>query len=161
MTLTLVPVTKTLARQFVQEKHRHNEAPSPAQVSFAVGVESDGQLVGVATAGHPVARMLDDGFTVEINRVCTDGTPHAASMLYGAVVRAAKALGYRRAVTYTLVSEPGTSLKAAGWVTSVPIGARSWQDDNNPDLRPRMDVTIWGERRNAANEPKQRWERTL
>lgn len=159
MTLKLVPITKTTARQFIQEKHRHNEAPTPMQVSIAVGVESDGVLVGVATAGQPVARGLSDGFTIEINRLCTDGTPHSASMLYGAMVRAAKALGFRRIVTYTLMSEPGTSLKASGWTTSIPIGSRSWQDDTK--TRVRSDVTLWGERRNAANVPKQRWERSL
>jgi len=155
-------VTKTVARQFVQEKHRHNEAPTPPQITMAVGVESGGVLVGVATAGQPVARGLCDGATIEINRVCTDGTPHSASMLYGAITRAAKALGYRRIVTYTLISEPGTSLRAAGWTVAVPIGARSWGDENKAEQgRSRTDVTLWGERRNAAHEPKQRWERAL
>ena len=114
--LLLVPVTKTQARQFVQEHHRHNEAPSPMQVAFAVGLECDGKLVAVATAGRPVNRTLDDGMTLEVNRVCVqDGTRNANSTLYGAIGRAAKALGYHRLVTYTLQAESGVSLKAAGF----------------------------------------------
>jgi hypothetical protein len=72
-------------------------------------------LVGVVTIGRPVARMLDNGTTLEVTRCCTDGTPHAASMLYGAAWRAVKALGYRRLITYTLKSETGVSLRAAGY----------------------------------------------
>ncbi|MGH7187178.1 MAG: XF1762 family protein, partial [Pseudomonadota bacterium] len=109
----------------------------------------------------PVARNLCDGVTIEINRVCTDGTPHSASMLYGAITRAAKALGYRRVVMYTLMSEPGTSLRAAGWADGTPIGKGSWQRPTQPKRANRTDVTLWGERRNAANIEKRRWERVL
>ena len=49
---------------------------------FAVGAAVDGKLVGVAIAGRPVARRLDDGKTLEVLRVCTDGTPSANSFLY-------------------------------------------------------------------------------
>jgi hypothetical protein len=158
----LVPVDKTKARAFIQEHHRHNEAPSPMQVSFAVGLEADGELVGVMTAGRPVARMLADGFTLEVNRTCVrDFHRNANSRLYGACARAAKALGYRRLVTYTLQDESGVSLKASGWTCVADIGVRSWADDNDPDKRPRKDVTLWGDRNNAANLPKYRWELAL
>jgi hypothetical protein len=132
------------------------------QVSFAVALERGGDVIAVATAGRPVARGLDDGFTLEVNRVCVVGEErNANSALYGAIGRAAKALGYRRLVTYTLTSESGASLKASGFGEPIDIGSRSWQDDNNPDLRPRMDVTLWGERKNAAGVAKFRWERCL
>jgi hypothetical protein len=132
------------------------------QVSFAVGLECDGELVGVMTAGRPVARGLDDGFTLEVNRTCVrDFHRNANSRLYAACSRAARALGYRRLVTYTLTDESGTSLKASGFVMVAEIGSRSWQDDNNPAVRPRYDSTIWGERKNAANLSKLRWEMTL
>ena len=158
----IVPVDKTRARQFVQEHHRHNEAPSPMQVAFAVGLECAGNLVAVATAGRPVARKLCDGFTLEVNRVCVEGDYHNAnSALYGAIARAAKALGYRRIVTYTLHSESGISLRASGFAPPVDIGSRSWADDNNPDLRPRVDITLWGNRKYAGGQPKYRWERVL
>ena len=84
-------------------------------MKFCLGVDSDGQLVGVATIGRPVSRGYDDGYTLEVNRTCTDGTPHVNSMLYGAAWRAAKALGYRRLITYTQAGESGSSLRAAGW----------------------------------------------
>lgn len=153
----IVPVDKTTARQFVERSHRHNEAPSVMQTSFAVGLEVDGVLVAVATAGRPVARGLDDGRTLEVNRVCVEGQwRNANSALYGAIRRAAKALGYRRIVTYTLESESGDSLRGAGFGNPVAIGARSWQDDTKQ--RVRHDVTLWGERRQAQNVPKLRWQ---
>lgn len=161
MRYRVVPLSKTAARQFVQEHHRHNEAPSEQQVAFAVGLEIDGELVAVATAGRPVARMLDDGRTIEVSRVCVEGEhKNANSALYGAIGRAAKALGYERMVTYTLTSESGASLKAAGFAGPTPIGRNTWVRPNQPD-RVRHDVTLWGERRNAANLDKNRWERAL
>lgn len=74
-----------------------------------------GVLVGVAIIGRPVARMWDNGQTVEVTRLATDGTPHVCSMLYAAAWRAAKALGYTRLITYTQAGETGSSLRAAGW----------------------------------------------
>jgi hypothetical protein len=155
----IVPVDKTKARQFVQEHHRHNEAPSAMQVSFAIGLEASGELVGVLTCGWPVSRMLADGMTLEVNRACVrDFHRNANSRLYGACARAAKAMGYSRLVTYTLQDESGASLKASGWSMVADIGSRTWADSH---VRVRSDVTIWGERKNAANLPKYRWELTL
>jgi hypothetical protein len=160
----IVPITKTAARQFVELHHRHNEAPTPAQVSFAAALAEGDEVVAVVTAGRPVARMLGDGYTLEVSRVCVrDGfepTKNANSRLYGAVRRVAVALGYRRLVTYTLHSESGASLRASGFTRCVDIGARSWHEDNHGD-RIRHDVNLWGERTNAANEPKYRWEMDL
>ena len=117
--LKLVPVSFAQAKQFVAEHHRHNKPPTGWK--FGVGVEVDGQLVGVAMAGRPVARRLDDGLTLEVNRTCTLGTPNANSMLYGAIWRAAKALGYQKCVTYTQLNESGASLRAAGWAKVVDL----------------------------------------
>ena len=113
MALVLRPTSLKDARRFVGRIHRHNKAPQGGL--FAVGVECGGALVGVAIVGRPVARGLDDGRTAEVTRVATDGAINACSLLYGAAARAAKALGYDRIITYTLVTEPGTSLRAAGW----------------------------------------------
>jgi hypothetical protein len=114
MRLHLVPVTFADACGFTAMWHRHH-AP-PQGMKFTVGAADDaGVLVGVAIAGRPVARHLDDGATLEVTRVTTDGAPNACSMLYAACWRAAKALGYRRLVTYTQAGEPGASLRAAGW----------------------------------------------
>src|SRR4249920_3231095 len=119
MALALTPITQAQAKAYVRAFHRHN-IPSLGAV-FVVGlmdVSDNGgrNLVGVAMAGMPKSRHLMDGSTLEVTRVATDGTKNANSMLYGACARAAAALGYRRLVTYTLVSETGASLKASGWL---------------------------------------------
>lgn len=111
--MNLVPITLRAAKAFVDEHHRHNS--SPRGWKFGVGLEIDGQLIGVGIAGRPVARMLDDGTTLEITRVCTLGAKNANSMIYGALIRAGKALGYQRFVTYTLPEESGSSLAAVGF----------------------------------------------
>lgn len=113
MILDLVPVSFADACAFVAAWHRHH-AP-PAGHKFSVGVAADEVLVGVAIVGRPLARHFDDGRTLEVTRVATDGTPHAASKLYAAAWRAASALGFRRLVTYTQHGESGSSLRAAGW----------------------------------------------
>lgn len=127
----LVPVTVKDAESFVQEWHRHS--PPIRNVKFCVGVANDGILVGVAMAGHPVARHYCDGRTLEVRRVATDGHPNACSMLYGACVRAGYALGYTRLITYTLESEAGSSLRAAGWRVIAERPARKgWDTPSRP-----------------------------
>lgn len=151
--VTLVPITLREARRFVGEHHRHNLPP--VGWKFGVGVHDGHQLRGVGIAGQPVARLFNDGFTLEIQRVCTDGAPNACSMLYGALVRAGKALGYRRFVTYTLASEPGTSLRAAGFTVAEEItSGPTWRRTG----RPRDDVDLFGNERRPT-EDKLRWER--
>ena len=85
----------------------------------------DGSLVGCAIAGRPTNRNNDDGQTVEVLRVATDGTANAPSALLGACVRAARAIGAARVVTYTLDTESGASLRGAGW-RMTKDGIRSW-----------------------------------
>lgn len=126
MTLRLVPMYRDDAMAFIQREHRHRGRPQGYR--FAVGVADDGRLCGVATAGRPVSRHLDDRQTIEITRVATDGTPNACSMLYGACWRAARALGYTRGTTYTQDGETGASLRAAGWVLVAELAARRGWD---------------------------------
>lgn len=129
MSLEIKPITLRAASAFIAEHHRHNKPPRGWK--FGVSLENGGVLVGVATAGRPIARHFDDGVTLEVNRTCTDGTKNANSMLYGAVWRAAKAMGYRRAITYTQAGECGASLRAAGWVKVKELPARgSWADSS-------------------------------
>jgi hypothetical protein len=90
---------------------------------FSLGVVDELALRGVAIVGRPVARLLDDGLSVEVTRLCTDGTPNAASALYGGVRRTARAMGFRRILTYVLATEPGTSLRAAGVAASFPAAS--------------------------------------
>jgi hypothetical protein len=113
MALTIVPISLADANRFVAKYHRHHQPVVGHKFSIAV---SDGEkIVGVAIVGRPIARHSDDGWTLEVNRTCTDGTRNANSILYGAARRAAEALGYRLILTYTLPSESGSSLKAVGW----------------------------------------------
>ena len=101
------------ANAYVAEHHRHS-VPTRGH-KFSVGAVHDGQLVGVAIVGRPTARLLDDGLTLEILRVCSTGERNACSFLYATCWRAMRAMGYRRCVTYTRAYEHGSSLKAAGF----------------------------------------------
>lgn len=150
MTLQIVPITLRVANDFVALHHRHNKRT--AGHKFSVGLQCDGCLVGVAIAGRPVARALDDGLTLEVNRTCTDGTRNANSMLYGAVWRAARAMGYLRCVTYTQHRESGASLRAAGWILAKDLPPRaSWKEASKKLAHLRDDVGTGGVAR-------QRWE---
>lgn len=127
--MRITPITLREASAFIAEHHRHNKPPRGWK--FGVGLQAGDKLVGVATAGRPVARHFDDGLTLEVNRTCTDGTRNANSMLYGAVWRAAKAMGYRRCITYTQADETGASLRAAGWLKVKDLPARaSWAESS-------------------------------
>ena len=121
--MKIVPISLAEANRFVANHHRHSK-PTQGH-KFSVGVATE-QLHGVAIAGRPVARMLDDGFTLEVLRVATDGTPNACSMLYGAVVRCGKAMGYRKIITYTLSTENGASLRASNFKQSGTVKASQW-----------------------------------
>ena len=105
----------------------------------------NGKIVGVAIVGRPVARSFDDGWTVEVTRTCTDGTANANSKLYGACWRAAQALGFKRMITYTLPSESGASLRAAGWRLYGPAGGGSWSRQSRPrvDRHPLQNKFRW------------------
>lgn len=136
-TLTVVPLTLAQAKAFIAEHHRHNKPPTGWK--FGIGLCIKNRLVGVATAGRPVARRYDDGLTLEVNRSCTDGTRNANSMLYGAVWRAAKAMGYMRCITYTQVNETGASLRAAGWVKVKTLEARKGWAESSVVLKHKRD----------------------
>ncbi len=157
MSLTIRPITLRKANAYVTQYHRHNIATNGHKWSIAC-YDGD-RLCGVAIAGQPIARGLDDGRTIEIRRVCTDGTYNACSKLYGAAARIAKEFGYKRVVTYTLVSEPGTSLKASGWTNAGEAGGRSWDTPSRP--REAVQETLFGEVRKYPEEKKIRWEKNL
>ncbi len=134
--LALLPLKFEDAAAFVREHHRHHTPPVGHK--FSLGAVLDGQLVGVAIVGRPVSRMRDDGRTLEVTRLTTDGTKNACSFLYGAAARATFALGYSRIGTYILKSEPGTSLRAAGWkLIGEARGGKSWNTTQQPQWRRR------------------------
>lgn len=130
--LRTVPVTFRDACGFVTMWHRHHTPPVGCK--FCIGVaDGDNVLRGVAIVGRPVARMLDNGLTLEVTRTATDGTTNANSLLYGAAWRATKALGYRRLVTYTQEGETGASLRAVGWRVIAERPARpGWTCPSRP-----------------------------
>lgn len=133
MPLTVVPCDLAEANAFVDQHHRHHKPVVGHKFSLAV---ADGdKVVGVAIVGRPVSRHLDNGWTLEVTRLATDGTKNACSMLYGAAWRAGRAMGYRKMVTYILDTEPGTTLSAAGWKCIGEAGGGSW----NVPSRPRVD----------------------
>lgn len=132
--LSLVPVDLAEANTFVSQHHRHHKPVVGHK--FSLGAALDGRVVGVAIVGRPVSRHRDDGMTLEVTRLCTDGTRNACSFLYGASARACFALGYRRIGTYILASENGASVKAAGWRLIGQSPGRSWSVPS----RPRVDT---------------------
>ncbi len=125
----VVPITLARANRYVAEHHRHH-APMPPGLTWwgVAAVDPEGGLVGVAIAGRPSNRNSDDGQTVEVQRVATDGTRNACSALYGACARAAKAIGASKVITYTLESESGASLRGAGWVREKEGIGSYWMD---------------------------------
>lgn len=154
--LEIVPVKQDEAKAFVERVHRHHPAPTGSVFQVAVADES-GEIRGVAMAGRPVARPWDDGWTLEVNRVATDGCDNACSALYAASWRVARSLGWRRLITYTLASESGASLRAAGWTVIAERPGRSWADGSK--ARPRIDTyaehgqgkLVWA----APSEPRE------
>ena len=146
--MKLIHVELKVANQFIEEHHRHHR--SIVGHRFSLGATNkDGQLVGVAIVGRPVARMTDSKRVVEVTRLCTDGTKQACSFLYGASARAARALGYEKIQTFILADESGVSLRASGWVMTGLCGGGSWSRKS----RPRTDM--------HPIQRKMRWERVL
>jgi len=137
MSLMITPINLDEANAFVEQHHRHHK-PVPG-AKFCVAVSQEDEVKGVAIVGRPVSRVLDDGWTLEVNRCCTDGTRNACSMLYATAWKAAKAMGYTSLITYTLESEGGSSLRGAGWrcvgKATTRIG-QGW----NVKSRPRVDT---------------------
>lgn len=145
--MKIAPITFKKASEYINQNHRHHRATIGCKFCISV-VDDDGQLHGVAVCGRPVSRYLDDGFTLEINRVCTDGSRNACSMLYGASCRIAKAMGYRKVITYTLESEDGASLKASNFVLEGTAGGTHWTGCRNRG-------------QDIPSEMKKKWVRVL
>ena len=129
--LTIKPLTIKQANSYVSAYHRHHGGV--AGCKFAIGCYLDDALVGVAICGRPLSRFYDNGVTIEINRVCTDGTRNACSKLYGACCRISKEMGYEKIITYILKSENGASVKASGFTCdSEDAGGTAWTGVRKP-----------------------------
>lgn len=151
------PITLKAANNYVAQHHRHNQPTTGHKWSIAC-YDGD-RLCGVAICGQPVARKLDDGRTIEIRRVCSDGTYNTCSKLYGACARIAKEMGYKRVITYTLQSEPGTSLLASGYKNCGEAGGRSWDmpSRHRDEIDPQ--TSLFGDVRKYPAEKKYIWEK--
>ena len=139
------PIHIKEANAFIAKYHRHSLPTVGGK--FAVAAIHRGKLAGVAVAGRPVARRLDDGNTIEVLRVCTDGTPNCCSFLYARVAKIARLLGYTKVITYTLEEESGASLRAVGGRVACQVRAREW----NVPSRRRKSQAVYGKK-------KLRWE---
>jgi hypothetical protein len=124
MKLQTKPVTLRDANEFVKLHHRHHKPVIGHK--FSIGCICGDKLVGVAIAGRPVSRMINHTKTIEVNRLCTDGTKNACSFLYAVCARIAGIMGYKSIITYTLQSESGASLRAAGWIMQRKVRDRGW-----------------------------------
>lgn len=156
MSLQLMPITLRAANDFVAHHHRHNGRTARNGGKFAISVVAETGLVGVAIVGNPLSATYLDGVTAEVLRVCTaiDSPKGVCSMLYSACWRAWKAMGGKRLITYTLQTEKGVSLVAAGWKV---VG----------QSKPRLKAEGWGKSDHLSatrqaqeiyTQPKFRWE---
>ena len=142
--MRIKPITLKASNEYVEKNHRHHNKVVGHKFSISL-VDNDDVVRGVVISGRPVARSLDDGLTLEVTRLCTDGVENGCSMLYSAVNRAAKAMGYTRVITYTLEEESGVSLKAAGWKKDSEVKGRSWNCPSRPrtDKHPTVNKIRW------------------
>ncbi len=124
--LSVKQINQKDAKAFIDANHRHH--PAPRGWKFGLAISDLVSVVGVIWVGRPNARALDDGTVLEVTRVCLlkACVKNVPSMLYGKAARIAKDLGYKRIITYTLLDEDGTSIKASGWDYDGVFGGRSW-----------------------------------
>ena len=151
------PITLREANAYVIQYHRHHDKVIGHKWSIAA--YKNGHICGVAIIGRPTSRKLDDGATLEVTRLCTDGTHNACSFLYAAAARKAKREGYKKIITFILQSEKGTSLRAAGWVLeAAKAGKPDW---NRQRYANRPEQLSLFERKKPPAEYKQRWSKVL
>ena len=129
--LEIVPISFKEAKDYVNKYHRHLKATMKG-CKFVIAVSNNDIIVGVAIVGRPIARYLNDGWTLEINRTCTDGTKNVNSMLYAACWRVAKNMGYKKLITYIRKDETGNSLKAANFKIVAEVKGRLWNNKSRP-----------------------------
>ena len=160
MSLTVKPISLKDANDYIIENHRHHDKVSGHK--FSISVWDGERLCGVAVVGQPVARMINDGMTLEVTRLCTDGTKNACSILYARCARIAKDMGYKKIITYILKSEHGSSLLASGWTCENDnCGGGSWDRPSRPREIMNEQISIFGERQKYPTEKKKRYCKEL
>lgn len=126
------PINLKDANEFVNKHHRHHKGVTGYKFAISC-IDDNSEIIGVAICGRPVSRYLDNGETIEVNRLCTLGARNACSLLYSRCCQIAKAMGYKKIITYTLLSENGSSLKASGFVCEGVAGGEIWTGKRNKD----------------------------
>lgn len=135
MSLRVVPLELAEANEFVRRYHRHHQPTKFHRFSIGA-VDADGVLRAAAIVMKPVARLGGNQREVlEVSRLVSDGTKNACSILYAAAARAGKELGYCRIQTYILEEEPGTTLKASGWIYEGIAGGGQWKHTDGKTRR--------------------------
>lgn len=130
--LEAIPLELREANEFVEKLHRHHDAVY--RDKFRCGaIDESGKLRAVVQCARPISRRFDDGKTIEVVRLCSDGYENACSFLYSRMARVAKELGYKKIITYILESENGASLRACGWICEKTLcGGGSWDVPSRP-----------------------------
>ncbi len=149
-----IPISLRKANDFVEQFHRHSKRTVRDGGKFAIGCTDGASLVGVAIVGNPLSATYMDGLTAEILRVCVvpDAPKNVPSFLYGACWRACRAMGFQKLITYTLQSESGASLKAAGFKIVGEVAPHNrWAGKSEKDLIHRKYQSLYG-------QAKFRWE---
>lgn len=138
-----IPISRKEANDYIEKLHRHHG--KTVGDKYRLGAVVGNKIVGIVQVGRPVSRYLDDGKTVEILRLCTDGTPNVCSYLYSRAVKIAYLLGYEKVITYTLLSENGASLKASGFTLDGVTRGGSWSCKSRPrtDKAPTCQKKRW------------------
>lgn len=157
--MQILPLTLKTANVFIEQYHRHHKAVQGHK--FSIGVKCDNELRGVAICGRPVSRHLDNGLTLEVTRLCTNGGKNVCSKLYATCARIAELMGYEKIITYTTNEEKGISLKASGWqCESVNVGGKYW-NSSGKIVRNTENITLFGVEKKYPNLLKNRWGKIL
>lgn len=156
-----VPMELKDAQNYINTYHRHHIAAH--RDKFRIAAMDNGEIVGVVQVGRPVSRVLDDGKTLEVLRLCTNGKKDVCSFLYSRAARIAKEMGYTKIITYILESESGTSLKASGWTCEADgVGGSNWNTPSRPREVMTSQISLFPEKQKyPVDEKKQRWVKTL
>ena len=161
MNIIAVPMELKDAQNYVNIYHRHHQAAH--RDKFRIAAMKDGKIVGVVQVGRPVSRVLDNGKTLEVLRLCTNGEKDVCSFLYSRAARIAKEMGYAKIITYILESESGTSLKASGWHCEADgLGGSDWDTPSRPREVVASQLSLFPEKiKYPVNQKKQRWCKQL
>lgn len=160
--LRIVPVFIKVAKKFVWKHHRHSIPPVGSIFQVGLNQGDEDNLVGVAICGRPTAQKIDYTVVLEVYRNCVkENIDNGCSKLYGVCARIAKEMGYKKIITFTKMSEPGTSLKASGWfIEAENVGCKNGKSWNSSGDRIRTNIDLFGNKK-YSDEPKRRWAKIL